>query len=620
MRRLVHGLSGRILAAAALCLATEGLLALAARARAPLVFDVGPSTGAYGAGFSDSEERPPSTFRWTREHARLSLPLTTAGGEATLTVRTQGTHRAPTAAHVVLGGVRSGSFPARAGPFREETITVRVPPGPLRLEVLPEGAPDPGVALDWVRIEGLAFHLPLAAWPARALVLGAFLLALAGGFAARGALLAGLWMAAAEALWAARDPFALVHVASRVALPALALAAGGLLLFRKRSGVRWLVLLLLASHVTKGAALFHPSYFYNDVRNNRRFALALVAEDGTLIERARAAQLRFGVAYPRLIAGKKYAFPYSPVFFYPFGLAGPDPHAVDEALKQAVTALAAAQVLLAFWIAGLVFGPGAGVGAAFVAALLPVDLSRLVLALWATTGGHALDTLALGLALLATRRPGERVAFAGFAAASVASLLTYVASLFNVGLFTSALALLFGRRGLRFLAVGVVGAVATVLLLYREFLVTFAVEIVPAVLHGHAAAGPSPDAVESAAGALRRIPIFYGWGLPALALAGFVLVRWRAAPEAARVISAWALAFAALVLLRALPGGLFKDLKEMEFAAPLVALTAGASLEALARGQGHGRWAAALVALGLLAFAVERYVWFVAPWVRLAGL
>jgi hypothetical protein len=514
--------------------------------------------------------------------------------------------------------MRAGSFPARAGPFREETIAIRVPPGPVRLEVLPEGPPDPGVALDWIRIEGVAFELPAAAWPARALVLGAFLLALAAGFGAGAALLAGLCLAAAIAVWAAFDPFALVHVVARVALPALALAGLTLLLFRSRPGARWLVLLVLASHLSKGAALFHPGYFYNDVRNNRRFAQALVEDGGPLLERGHAAQRRFGVAYPRIIAGRKYAFPYSPVFFYPFGLAGPEPQDVDEALKQAVTALAAVQVPLAFWIAGLVFGSGAGLGAAFVAALLPIDVSRLVLALWATAGGHALDTLAFGLALLFAGRPESRAAFAGFAAAVQASYLTYVASLFNMGLFTSALALLHGRRGARFLAVGVLGAAVTVLLLYRDFVAVFVGEILPAVLRGQG--GAAPEAGASAAGPLARVPIFYGWGLPALAAAGFVLVRRRAAPESARVVTAYALALAALVLLRSLPGGLFKDLKEMEFAAPLVALTAGASLETLAASGPRGRWAAALVAAGLLAFAIERYVWFVSPWVRLAGV
>src|SRR6185436_19357248 len=99
--------------------------------------------------------------------------------------------------------------------------------------------------------------------------------------------------------------------------------------------------------------------------------------------------------------------------------------------------------------------------------------------------------------------------------------------------------------------------------------------------------------------ALARIPIFYGFGFPALTVAGVLLFRRRAEPAAYRVLLAYALAFVGLVVLRA-SGGLFKDLKEVEFVAPLVALGTGLSLVALAERDRAGRWAAGLVALGLL--------------------
>jgi hypothetical protein len=125
---------------------------------------------------------------------------------------------------------------------------------------------------------------------------------------------------------------------------------------------------------------------------------------------------------------------------------------------------------------------------------------------------------------------------------------------------------------------------------------------------------------ESVLGALARIPLFYGYGLPALAAAGFVLTRRRAEPAVFRVVAAYALAFAGLVALRALSLGLFKDLKEVEFASPLVALLAGASLDALwERGSG-GRRAALLVLAGLLAFALARYREYVLTYTFLAGV
>jgi hypothetical protein len=105
-----------------------------------------------------------------------------------------------------------------------------------------------------------------------------------------------------------------------------------------------------------------------------------------------------------------------------------------------------------------------------------------------------------------------------------------------------------------------------------------------------------------------------------LALAGFVLLRRRVPPPLFRVLSAYALTFAALVALRAVGAGLFRDLKEIEFAAPLVALGAGASLEELAGRGSAGRWAAALVVLGLGAFCAARYVEYVRAYASLVGL
>ncbi len=598
--------------------ATEGLLALAAHARAPVVVDVGPSTGAYGSGFTDSEERPPTTFRWTRGHATVTVPLATRPGDAVLVVRHQGVYRSPVVVHVLVQGREAGSFPAQAGPFRVTRVPVAVPAGELRLDFIPEGPADPGIAIDWIALEGACVRLPGSAWAPRVLVAGVFLLALVAGFALLPAAGIGAACAAAVAAWAAADPFACVHVLAHLTVPGLALAALALLLMRGRRHARWLLLLVLGSYLTKGAALFHPSYFYNDVRNNRRYVQALGGSDGTLLERSHRAQVQIGVGYPRIVGGKKYAFPYSPVFFLPFTLLPSEPLVIDEAMKHVVLALAAGEVLLAFWIAGLVLGPAAGWGAAVVAALLPVYTSRLLLALWATIGGHFLDTLMIGAALAVAARPESRRAFAGFAAAAVASLLAYVTSLFSVSLFAGLLALLDRRHWLRVALAWAAGVGLTLGLLYRDFVVTFATEILPAAIAGHgggAAGGP----LDGLASALDRVRIFYGFALPLLAVAGFVIVRRRAAQATRGALAAWALAFLAMVVLRSLPGGLFKDLKEMEFVAPLVALTAGATLEELATRGRSGRLAAALVGLGLLAFGAARYLDYVAAWTALAS-
>jgi hypothetical protein len=206
---------------------------------------------------------------------------------------------------------------------------------------------------------------------------------------------------------------------------------------------------------------------------------------------------------------------------------------------------------------------------------------------------------------------------AGFASALSASLLTYVASLFNVTLFAGCLALLERTWRKRILLAWVAGVALTLGLLYRDFVVTFAFEILPAAVAGGSNAANAGG--EGPLATLDRIRIFYGYGFPALAGAGFVLLQRRLGPRARRVVSAWALAFCGLVVLRSLPGGLLKDLKEMEFVAPLVALSAGFALEELAGRGRSGLAAAALIALGLVAFGLSRHFAYAATWTALAG-
>jgi hypothetical protein len=230
--------------------------------------------------------------------------------------------------------------------------------------------------------------------------------------------------------------------------------------------------------------------------------------------------------------------------------------------------------------------------------------------MWPTIAGHLLDTLAIGAALGLARRPGERRPVVIFALLTLAAFLTYISSLFNLALFIVFLAVLERRRAGLLLGILAVTATVTVLGLYGSFTRAFLFEIVPALAGGAGMATPSPSGGAAPAGllaALSRVPLFYGWGFPALAVAGLLLARRAADGPARRVLAAWGLAFVALVLMRGLGGGLFRDLKEVTFVAPLIAVAAGASLETLARRGRRGRAAVLLLAAGLLAFGVERY-------------
>ena len=592
------------------------LFSLAPLAHRPLTFDVGPSTGAYVLGFTPSEERPPTTFRWTRSRATVSLPLH-AAGEGRLRLRAARFLDHPSRIHVYAWGRPAGTFEARPGGYRIYELPLIAAPGPLRLDLLSDD-PDLGVAVDWIRVEKAGWRVPLAVWGPRVLVAAVFLAGLlAGAGAAPSAAAAGV-VALAQATWAALDPFAFAHVATRLGAPAAVFAL--LLAWRARrwAGGHALVWLFLAGYLLKGAVLFHPAYFYNDTRNNLRYVLALRDGTGSLAERNHSAQVQVGVAYPRVVAGRRYAFPYAPVFFLPFGLLPED--RIVEAIKQVALFCAAAEMVLVFALARLLAAPAVAVAAAAVAVLLPPLYSRLLLAMWSTVAGHFLDTAVIVATVRLAAGPQRARLWMGQAGGTLAAFLTYISSLFNLTLFTGFAALRVRPLAGRLLAGWAAAVTLTLAWLYADFVMLFVREILPAALSGGGMAAEGGARGGGVGEALARIPIFYGWGYPALAAAGFVVLRRGAPARAFGVFAAYALAAVTLVGLRAFGGGLFRDLKEIEFAAPLVAACCGAALAELASRDRAGRIAAALVFAGLAAFSLGRYVEYARTYTSLAGL
>jgi hypothetical protein len=162
------------------------------------------------------------------------------------------------------------------------------------------------------------------------------------------------------------------------------------------------------------------------------------------------------------------------------------------------------------------------------------------------------------------------------------------------------------RLVLKLVGVIAIAGTLTVTWLYYPFLVAFFREILPALASG--LPGPAADAASAPVRtALSRIPLFYGFLYPPLALAGLYIARRRADARGFRVLAAWGLSFLLMVSLRAFGGGVFKDIKEIEFAAPLVAILTGASLAALGRRGRKGMLAAAGLTAGLVLFGLERY-------------
>ena len=89
------------------------------------------------------------------------------------------------------------------------------------------------MAIDWIRLEGETWTLPLSYYAPRLLIGGAFVLCLVSGFGTLAALGFGLALALSQAIWFALDPFGLTHASGTIVIPGLVLAGLTVALFRK---------------------------------------------------------------------------------------------------------------------------------------------------------------------------------------------------------------------------------------------------------------------------------------------------------------------------------------------------------------------------------------------------
>jgi hypothetical protein len=617
----------------------DGLL-LAAVVAAPLIggrvgtpgpaavtLKLGPNTGTYLSGFAPRYEiENLLATRWTTYHARVALPLEFRG-PAELSFRFARVFSETADVQIRVAGRPVDSFSCRGGIYavrRVDLGRLSRTSAEVAFDVDSHERRDRGLRLDWVRLSvgaggritprGAAFWLP--ALLAAALYL---LFRRVGHSPALALLLTLPWLVTAIA-WPARDPLGFAHVTLKIVPVALGLAAAAALACARMRGGRWLLAIFVMAYLLKGAGLFHPTTFYPDFQNARRYVEALREAPGSLAERTVEAQKRENVAYPRIIAGKAYAFPYSPLFFLPFGLFG-GADAIEDAYHHAALLFATGEILLVFFLARILVrrmdspdpasdedAARVAVIAALLASFLPPAFSRMLLAMTVTLAGHLLDCALIAAAALFVLRPERRGRLAAVALTALASLLTYVSSLFTVTAFLGMLALLERRHAVRLLAVLAGALGATVAWLYWPFVRAFVSEILPAVLAGNTLAPARPGAaVAGPWEPLRRIPLFYGYAYPLFALAGLGLAHRQIDRRLFRVVAAFGLAFLALVTLRAFGGGLFRDLKEISFVGPLIALLSAIFVARLAR---TGRWGAAaavLVIVGLAVFGLAQY-------------
>jgi hypothetical protein len=230
-----------------------------------------------------------------------------------------------------------------------------------------------------------------------------------------------------------------------------------------------------------------------------------------------------------------------------------------------------------------------------------------------------LDLLAITAAVFWAARPERLSRLAAFFGASLFSALVYISSLFNLSAFVASFSLVERRLAARAVGAWVLAALITIVVLYSSFTLLFFREIGPSLL-------ASPDApasgsfLEGVTSIFPRWLLFYGYGFLALTVAGLALAHRREDKAAFRMLAAYGVAFVFLSGLRALPGGLFKDLKEILFVAPLVAIGSGIALEELARRGRWGQGSAVLILGGLVAFWWGSYRGYWIAYASLAGL
>ena len=620
----------RVARRAPFLIAAWGLLLFAfaagVRREAPLLLNLGAGDEPFARGFRGGWERDglqgsgETQFRWTLDGARLEPPFTVTADAAAARLRVARFTGTPADVTVLAGErvVAQWKQPPRG--WRVDTLPLGAVRGPLVLRFRSSTAPgtpdgDLGVALDWIELRGIK-----GLWPGRSLLAG--LMALLLGVPALAALAlrraeAALWSGvfvaavAGAAVWLDRfGGLVALGVAGPMALlvlSLLALAAYGLARVWGEHLQPWAAALAPAAALALVAlvALDHPFFHYPDVDTHARFVRA-IRQDGMLLLDPTPYQLRSG-AWTREVAGRRIAFPYSPVFHV---LASPLAVLWDEV--RAVKALAALaiglSVLLAHVLArALGLSPAAARVAQVILALLPVTWSRLTLALYPALLGQALEALLIAhLMRRLDHLEGARDSAAAFGFLLLAQI-AYTGSIINVSALVLVLALVEGVRaewqraarllGAWSLALGLVGAV-----LYARFLPVLWSQVLP-----YARAVPAEAAVAATAGSLAlrvatRAGVFFGV-LPLLVVMG--LLSLRGAPVRPRRVILCALgAGLALLVLRFLLPAVFRDAKEVELLAlPGCVLAALGTGALCARGRG-GRVTALALLVAVLAWSL----------------
>lgn len=545
-------------AAGLLLLLATAVLLLVYQAPGDIFLDFGPNDGLYVRGFrEDFEIDEPTLIHWTRDRSEVRLPFV-LHGPYDVTLRFKRHIQEPAELRLFLGGalVRTLTVPQQdfsvqrfhtdnsgGGPFELDLVTTSADPRPL------------GVALDWMSVvpsRGLGAVLPtteallwMLSW-----VVSFYVLVRLVGLPRRAAVACGVLVLAALAAMAVSHKLWPAHVAVTLGLRA---HAGMILLalfclWRRRLPrssfsrplARWAVVIVVAGMTVRLFALFHPDFYYPDVRTHSKFVSLLWTEgwSGFLshhIENQHRHLL--GLQY---VSGRWVAFPYPPLLYltiYPLSrLELP----VEDWMKLVPTALLAVEALLVFALAGKL---GAAPRTSFLAVVLHASARvadfRLAVASYAALYGHFWDVAFVLYLALFFDRISRPIYGVGLGLLAAISLLSYAGSALVLGLFVpvfclAVLALRPRPRSAIPAAVAgwsLAGALAALVLFYAQY--------IPELL---------PSASTAGSGAVSHGPPLEG-------LVDLTLTPWAALTMAAHrlvLFYSWPYALAALAALAAL--------------------------------------------------------------------
>ena len=596
-----------------LLLAACGIL-LAYQAPGDLFFDFGPNDAGYVQGFrEDFEVDEPTLIHWASESATLRLPFYVRG-PYDVTLRYKRHIAAPAEIRVFFGGALAESRTVPQQDFTLWNLRVKnTSGGPLKISIL-SSSDDPrplSLALDWMQIRTtrrfgaiLPSVLALAAmlsWVIafyavpRMLGCGQRVSWGCGAFAA----LALMALALAHKMWP-------VHAAWTLGLRthAIALLFVGFYWIRrgKRDSAfaipeaRWAVLIVYFGFAVRLFALFHPDFYYPDVRTHSKFVSLIWTEglDGFFLDFIRHQHTHLlGLQY---VGDRWLAFPYPPLLYlaiYPLSVLQLP---VEDWMKLVPTALVAVEALIVFALARRmgISGRAATFAVAFHATARVVGF-RLAVASYAALFGHFWDTVAIVyLALFFDRFDRPRYAI-GFSALIAIAILSYAGSALVLGMFVPAfcMAFYFVARNMRPATVRLVAIAGLALLGALVAVGTFYLQYVPELLMRPEQASASNGELSQLVSlsftplfalsmSVHRMNLFYGSVFTLLTVGTLIWLRRQSGDVLARPLALAAIAtFLGLNFLRAGLGTthIFQFSKDDLVVLPLVVLALGILLE-----------------------------------------